>query len=170
MKKALCAVLAAVLTLSLLSACAGETQQEPVDLSAFAQTLRETYEFAQHLSAMDPDAEEFAKQSIEQYLPGLLDMDLEQRVICMSMMRLNNGEFSLVQTKNAQDTETVKELFQNRVDYMVGDGESPGGAWYPGPTELWKNSSRVVSHGNYVMMVVAEECGQIVDEFNALFE
>ncbi len=170
MKKALCAVLAAVLTLSLLSACAGETQQEPVDLSAFAQTLRETYEFAQHLSAMDPDAEEFAKQSIEQYLPGLLDMDLEQRVICMSMMRLNNGEFSLVQTKNAQDAETVKELFQNRVDYMVGDGESPGGAWYPGPTELWKNSSRVVSHGNYVMMVVAEECGQIVDEFNALFE
>ena len=86
------------------------------------------------------------------------------------MMRLNNGEFSLVQTKNAQDAETVKELFQNRVDYMVGDGESPGGAWYPGPTELWKNSSRVVSHGNYVMMVVAEECGQIVDEFNALFE
>lgn len=170
MKKALCAVLAAVLTLSLLSACAGETQQEPVDLSAFAQTLRETYEFAQHLSAMDPDAEEFAKQSIEQYLPGLLDMDLEQRVICMSMMRLNNGEFSLVQTKNAQDAETVKELFQNRVDYMVGDGESPGGAWYPGPTELWRNSSRVVSHGNYVMMVVAEECGQIVDEFNALFE
>ena len=170
MKKALCAVLAAVLTLSLLSACAGETQQEPVDLSAFAQTLRETYEFAQHLSAMDPDAEEFDKQSIEQYLPGLLDMDLEQRVICMSMMRLNNGEFSLVQTKNAQDAETVKELFQNRVDYMVGDGESPGGAWYPGPTELWKNSSRVVSHGNYVMMVVAEECGQIVDEFNALFE
>lgn len=170
MKKALCAVLAAVLTLSLLSACAGETQQEPVDLSAFAQTLRETYEFAQHLSAMDPDAEEFAKQSIEQYLPGLLNMDLEQRVICMSMMRLNNGEFSLVQTKNAQDAETVKELFQNRVDYMVGDGESPGGAWYPGPTELWRNSSRVVSHGNYVMMVVAEECGQIVDEFNALFE
>lgn len=170
MKKALCAVLAAALTLSLLSACTGETQQEPVDLSAFAQTLRETYEFAQHLSAMDPDAEEFAKQSIEQYLPGLLDMDLEQRVICMSMMRLNNGEFSLVQTKNAQDAETVKELFQNRVDYMVGDGESPGGAWYPGPTELWKNSSRVVSHGNYVMMVVAEECGQIVDEFNALFE
>ena len=170
MKKALCAVLAAVLTLSLLSACAGETQQEPVDLSAFAQTLRETYEFAQHLSAMDPDAEEFAKQSIEQYLPGLLDMDLEQRVICMSMMRLNNGEFSLVQTKNAQDAETVKELFQNPVDYMVGDGESPGGAWYPGPTELWRNSSRVVSHVNYVMMVVAEECGQIVDEFNALFE
>ena len=170
MKKALCAVLAAVLTLSLLSACAGETQQEPVDLSAFAQTLRETFEFAQHLSAMDPDAEEFAKQSIKQYLPGLLDMDLELGVICMSMMRLNNGEFSLVQTKNAQDAETVKELFQNRVDYMVGDGESPGGAWYPGPTELWKNSSRVVSHGNYVMMVVAEECGQIVDEFNALFE
>ena len=100
----------------------------------------------------------------------MLELDLEQRVIYMSMMRLNNGEFSMVQTKSPQDAETVKELFQNRVDYMVGDGESPGGAWYPGPTELWTNSSRVEVHGNYVLMVVAEECDQIVSEFNALFE
>ena len=39
-----------------------------------------------------------------------------------------------------------------------------------GSTSLWTNSSRVVSNGNYVMMVVHEDCDQIVDEFNALFQ
>ncbi|MCI8808382.1 MAG: hypothetical protein HFF21_09675, partial [Oscillospiraceae bacterium] len=52
---------------------------------------------------------------------------------------------------------------------MVGDGNGPGGAWYPGPTEQWQNNSRVVSNGNYVMMVVHENCDDIVAAFNALF-
>lgn len=163
---ALCAAVA----LCLLAGCAARKEEKQVDLSAFAGALKENYEFAAYLMELDPEAEEYARESIEQYLPGLLELDLEQRVIYMSMMRLNNGEFSMVQTKSPQDAETVKELFQNRVDYMVGDGESPGGAWYPGPTELWTNSSRVEVHGNYVLMVVAEECDQIVSEFNALFE
>ena len=162
---ALCAAVA----LCLLVGCAARKEEKQVDLSAFAGALKENYEFAAYLMELDPEAEEYARESIEQYLPGLLELDLEQRVIYMSMMRLNNGEFSMVQTKSPQDAETVKELFQNRVDYMVGDGESPGGAWYPGPTELWTNSSRVEVHGNYVLMVVAEECDQIVSEFNALF-
>ena len=67
------------------------------------------------------------------------------------------------------DVDTVKAIFQARIDYMVRDGEGPGGAWYPGPTEQWTNNSRVVSNGNYVMMVVHENCDDIVAAFNALF-
>ena len=44
-----------------------------------------------------------------------------------------------------------------------------GGAWYPEPTRIWTENSRVVSNGNYVMMVVHENCDAIVDAFNALF-
>ncbi len=161
---------AAAVLLLLLSSCAGAPAQKQADLSAFAQTLQEKYEFAAFLTEQDPEADEFAKQSIEQYLPGLLDLDLEQRVVYMSMMTLNNGEFSMVQAKTAEDAAKVKEIFQARIDYMAGDGETPGGAWYPGPTELWTNSSRVEVNGNYVLMVCHEECDQIVDEFNALFE
>ena len=59
---------------------------------------------------------------------------------------------------------------------MAGDGETPGGAWYPGgarypgPTELWTNSARVEVNGCYVLMVTAEECDQIVSEFNELLK
>ena len=38
-----------------------------------------------------------------------------------------------------------------------------------GHTEQWTNNSRVVSNGNYVMMVVHENCDDIVAAFNALF-
>ena len=85
------------------------------------------------------------------------------------MMSMNNGEFGLVQVKDSADVDAVKAIFQARIDYMAGDGEGPGGAWYPGPTEQWTNNSRVVSNGNYVMMVVHENCDAIVAQFNALF-
>ena len=52
---------------------------------------------------------------------------------------------------------------------MVGDGNGPGGAWYPIPTMMWDENSRVVSNGNYVMMVIHENCDEIVSQFNALF-
>ncbi len=102
---------------------------------------------------------------LDQGLPGLLDLDLEQRVLYMCNITMNNGEFYLVQAKNAEDAAKVEEIFQARVDYMV-----EGGAFYPGPTELWTNSSQVVAHGDYVMMVCHEECDAIVSQFDALFD
>lgn len=94
---ALCAAVA----LCLLAGCAARKEEKQVDLSAFAGALKENYEFAAYLMELDPEAEEYARESIEQYLPGLLELDLEQRVIYMSMMRLNNGEFSMVQTNKS---------------------------------------------------------------------
>ena len=83
---------------------------------------------------------------------------------------MNNGEFGLVQVKDSKDVDTVKAIFQARIDRMSGaDGEGTPGAWYPGPTDQWMNNSRVVSNGNYVMMIVHENCDDIVKEFNALF-
>jgi len=64
----------------------------------------------------------------------------------------------------------ITQMSMNNVDRMSGaDGQGKPGAWYPGPTEQWLNNARVVSNGNFVMMVVHENCDQIVSEFNALF-
>lgn len=168
MKKFFAVTLTCALLLAGLPACAGTGEDKQADLSAFAKTLTEKYEFAGYLTELTPEYP-YYEEDMNRNLPGLLDMDLEQMVIYMTMITLNNGEFSLAQAKNPEDAAKVAEIFQARIDYMAGDGENPGGAWYPGPTELWRNSSRVVTQGNYVMMVTGEDCDRIVDDFKALF-
>ena len=74
------------------------------------------------------------------------------------------GELVLVQVSDSADVDAVKEILQTRIDNMVN-----GGAWYPEPTRVWSENSRIVSNGSYVMMVVNEDCDAIVEEFNALF-
>ena len=34
---------------------------------------------------------------------------------------------------------------------------------------MWENQSRIVTNGNYVMLVVSEDCEKVVEDFNALF-
>lgn len=127
-----------------------------VDLKAFYDATIAAHTFQ--------TLQEFTGDVLETYYPGMGDIDTKQCLVMGTMMSMNNGEFCLVEVANSADVDTVKGIFQSRIDYMV-----EGGAWYPGPTELWTNSSRVVSNGNYVMMVVHEDCDTIVDEFNALF-
>lgn len=74
---------------------------------------------------------EYYEEDMERAFPALLEMDLEQQVVLMTLININNGEIDLVQTKSAEDAEKVKELFQARVDYMAGDGENPGGHSIP---------------------------------------
>ena len=146
------------------SSSGGDSSSTPasnVDLSAFYTTITGKYEFGML---------ELADASLmDQFYAGMSDVSAEQKLIYITMMSMNNGEFGLVQVKDSKDVDTVKAIFQARIDYMVGDGNGPGGAWYPGPTEQWQNNSRVVTNGNYVMMVVHENCDDIVNEFNALF-
>ena len=132
-----------------------------VDLAAFYQSVTGQYEFGPLELASDG--------LLDGYYPGMTGIETEQCLVYVCQMSMNNGEFGLVQVKNSADAAAVKAIFQARIDYMVGDGNGPGGAWYPGPTEMWQNNSRVVSNGNYVMMIVHENCDDIVSAFNALF-
>ena len=127
-----------------------------VDLSAFASDIMGQYEFGM-LQLLDADL-------MEQLYPGMGAVSAEQKLIYGTLMTMNNGEFGLVQVKDSKDVDTVKSIFQTRIDGMIN-----GGAWYPEPTRIWTENSRVVSNGNYVMMVVHENCDAIVDAFNALF-
>lgn len=132
-------------------------ESDSVDLTAFYNDTIANYEF-QALQAFTGDI-------LDTYYPGMSDVSTKQCLIMGTMMSMNNGEFCLVEVTNSSDVDAVKKILQDRVDYMAETG-----AWYPGPTELWTNSSRVVSNGNYVMMVVHESCDDIVDDFNALFQ
>ena len=134
----------------------GGSQSSGVDLSAFASQVMSGYEFGM-LSLADT-------ATMDSLYSGLSAVSTQQCLVYCTLMTMNNGEFALVQVTDSKDVDTVKGILQARIDQMVN-----GGAWYPGPTEQWTNNSRVVSNGNYVMMVVHEDCDDIVSAFNALF-
>ena len=142
----------------------GDSSSAPaanVDLSDFYTTVTGKYEFG---------FLELADSSIlDNVYPGLSGISAEQMLVYVCMISMNNGEFGLVQVKDSKDVDAVKAAFQSRIDYMVGDGNGPGGAQYPMAMDQWENNSRIVSNGNYVMMIVHENCDDIVNEFNALF-
>lgn len=132
-----------------------------VDLAAFYADITGRYEFG-FLELASSDL-------LDGYYAGLTGIETEQCLVYICAMSMNNGEFGLVQVKDSGNVAAVKAIFQARIDYMAGDGDGPGGAWYPMAMDQWENNSRVVSNGNYVMMVVHENCDEIVSQFNALF-
>lgn len=106
---------------------------------------------------------------LDNFYPGLSAIPLRQRQIYIPMMTSVVCEIAMVEVENASDVPAVKAIFQARIDYQTGDGKSPGGAYYPMSIEGWMNNSRIVSNGNFVMMVAYSNCDSIVTSFNALF-
>ena len=133
-----------------------------VDLADFMSTLQSNYETIQYLSLLEGDM-------LEQYFAGLSNVSCKQTHVYSNLMGFVTSEIAVIEVSDSKDVDTVKGILQARVSYMAGDGESPGGAWYPEPTEQWTSNARVVTNGNFVMMVVGTDCDAIVDDFNALF-
>ena len=128
-----------------------------VDLAAFHDTLTSTYEFSNFLELAD-------QEMTEAFYPGLTGIATEQCLVYATMMSMNMGELVLVQVKDGKDVDAVKAILQTRIDNMAN-----GGAWYPEPTRIWSECSKVVSNGNYIMMVVNDKYQSIINDFNALF-
>ena len=108
---------------------------------------------------------------IDNYYPGLRDLDTVQCHAYVCMMSMNTSELVLVQAKNSEDVSKIKSILQSHIDYMVGDeeGGNPGAAWYPEAIRVWAEESAVVANGNYVMLVVSEDKAGVISAFNALF-
>lgn len=173
MKKLISLCTAAVLCLTLLSACGGSPEgtgpapdhdAEPVDLAAFAQSVQQNHEFAS-LEKADPADEELGAIMLENNYPGLKDMELAQVEVYLPMISFSGGELALAQANNADDAAKVKEIFQARIDAKSTEG--PGN--YPEEVQMWLRSAKVAENGNYVLLVCHGDADAIVEEFNALF-
>ena len=147
-----------------LAACGKKDEAKKVDLAEFAAGLNEKYQISGFLERMDPEDAELGAVMIDNTFPGLREMDLEQMEVYLCMVSFNTGEFSLVEAKNADDAKAVADLFQARIDSMTEEGLN-----YPDTVENWTNNAKVVTNGNYVMLVCAEKSEDIVSDFNALF-
>ena len=128
-----------------------------VDLAAFHDSLAKSYEFSNFLELADGEM-------TDAFYPGLTGIATEQCLVYATIMSMNMGELVLVQVKDSKDVDAVKAILQARIDTMAN-----GGAWYPEPTRVWTECSKVVSNGNYIMMVVNDSYQSIINDFNALF-
>lgn len=133
-----------------------------VDLAAFYDDIM--FDDADFNANMELDVE-----FLDYYYDGLTDIPTNQRVVYQPMMSGIVCEIALVEVKNSSDVAAVKAIFQARIDYQVGDDKNLGGAFYPAAIEGWQNNSRIVSHGNYIMLIAYDRCDDIVAQFNALF-
>lgn len=141
-----------------------EDQPDDAGTETGGVSLKDFYTAAAEKYGMPMGTSELTDVEIIDYTyPGLADVSLKQQALYVTMMSLNNGELSMVEVENEADAETVKAIFEKRVQDMVD-----GGAWYPGPTEIWTNQSRVKVYGNYVLLTVGESCDSIVADFEAL--
>lgn len=129
-----------------------------VDLAAFYDAILSGYEMA----AMEDISG--VSDLMDNFYAGLSDVSAKQRLVCVAMMTGVVCEIALIEVENAADVETVKAILQSRIDTQAG-----GGAWYPDSVDGWKNNSRIVVNGSYIMMIVHQDCDSIVSDFNALF-
>ena len=133
-----------------------------MDLTAFYETLSADEDWPAMMLAEG--------EVLDAFYPGLSDIAANQCAVYTAMISASVGEIALVEVQNAGDVQKVKDIFQARIDYQVGDDENPGGAWYPQTIEGWKDGSRIVSNGNFVMLVATyEKSDDVVTAFNALF-
>lgn len=142
--------------------------QKDVDLSAFYNTLREENIWPELMDLTDSEAES-ELEMLDAYYPGLSALSTKQLGVYIAAISAAVGEIALVETESEEDAAKAAEIFQARIDYQVGDDTNPGGAWYPETIEGWKNNSRIVSHGNYVMLAVGDNADAAVEAFEALF-
>lgn len=133
---------------------------QSVDLSAFYQSLVNSYgaEFPADANVSDN------AELVDSFYPGLSAVNTKQVVIYQPMMSAVVCEIALAEVSSSADVDAVKAIFQSRIDTQVN-----GGAWYPDSIAGWQNNSRIVSHGNYVMMIAWMYCDDAVSAFNALF-
>lgn len=130
-----------------------------VDLSAFYNSQTTAYGEGNFPAMMALDGE-----AMDAFYPGLSDLKPKQCLVYTPMITAVAAEYALVEVSSADQVETVKSIFQSRIDYQVEQG-----AFYPATVEKWQNSTRIVSNGNYVMLVCFDRCDDAVSSFNALF-
>ena len=139
-----------------------ENKPASVDLAAFVASLSKSDAWPALMKAEG--------EVLDSYYPGLSEIATNQCEVHTAMISAAVGEIALVEVQNAADVQKVKDIFQARVNYQVGDETNPGGACYPDTIEGWKNGNRIVSNGNYVMLVALNEgADSVVTSFNALF-
>lgn len=171
MKKLLCIALAAMMVLA-LAACgggndtpAGDNKNDPQqDQQTQSVDLKKTAEDA--VAALGDEYPMFLVEDadqLESLYPGLAAVETKQVVAYQPPISGFGCELAMVEVANAVDAETVRAIFQQRVDSIANDTA------YPENAPAWKNNSAVTVNGNYVVLGVLPEGTDLPAAFKAEF-
>ena len=83
---------------------------------------------------------------LESLYPGLTAVETKQLVAYQPPVSGFGCELAMVEVADAADAETVRAIFQQRVDSIANDDA------YPENAPAWKNNSAVTVNGNYVVL------------------
>ena len=159
MKKILSLGLALALTLTALVGCSNSSKKTvEVNLGEFYQMIFTDPENTPAMQEMGTDA-------LDAFYSGLTGLELKQTVAYMPMMTAVACEIVMVECAKAADVDTVKKIFQDRIDAQVDNQFN-----YPMVIEAWEKEAKVISNGNYVaLLLVSGMTDEVVNKFNAAF-
>ncbi len=131
--------------------------EETLDLAALYETGMA------HFEGGEVEAPFLFPESNLEYLnnfyPGIVDVPLKQHYFAMAPVTNAPLEIAMVEVENEDDAQTVKEIFQGRVDLLSDDSA------YPEEAAAWKNNARVTSRGCYVFLAVLSDDYELPEEF-----
>ena len=88
-----------------------------VDLADFCASVTGDQETWPALMAVEGE-------TLDTFYAGLSAIATQQCLVQMAMISASGDEIALVEVENSGDVQAVKDIFQARIDYQVGDGTS----------------------------------------------
>lgn len=168
-KRILALLLIAAMTFTLLAACgskndgsADNTPDTEAQDPSFGCDLNEFYNNIMNAAGEAPAMMELTGEMLDGTYEGLSAVDTKQCVVYSPAIGAVAVEFAFVEVANSADVETVKAIFEKRIDNQIH-----GGAFYPATIEGWQNHSEIVVIDNFVCLFVCSEKDGMIEAFRS---
>lgn len=169
-KKQMAWLLALALMLCALTACGKKATEPSKDApatseAAVALDLKQVYD---NLIAAQENKDELVlfemtDDELSAFYPGLLDVEIKQRVGFVAPVPGAPSEIVLLELASAKDLETVQKIFQTRIDQAGSNTELSEEA------AQWNANAKIEIKGNYIGMLVLPDGYTVPDDvFSAI--
>lgn len=156
MKRMMTLVLGGALLFTAVSCGGSGGKTGDVDLEAFYKELQKDFGWN---ALVETEGE-----MLEQYYPGLDEVDTEQLIAAAPMMSAVVNELVFLEADSDEDAAAAETILEKRLET-----QRTGGAWYPESIAAWEKGE-VIRRGRYVALIAsAEGQKEVAERFLMLF-
>ena len=142
------------LLLCAVTACGREAFDRELELENVYQSILTAQGEKQEELILFPESD---PGYFESFYPGLNDIELAQQVYYIAPIAGAACEVLLVEVTRQEGVQTVRDIFQSRIDRAAAD------TVYPDVAEVWARTAQVQFAGPYVAMIALPD-GFIIPE------